>query len=94
MVKQIVLCFVVAIAMTLAGFIFCQNEGFKLHYCALLFVCTFGASVVSCCIWSDLKESLNGLSKDSKKEMIGDSISFTVLAWVLPLSLLAIELIK
>jgi len=84
MVKQILLCFVVAIAMTVAGYYLCQNEGFKLHYCALLFVSTFSAMICTCAIWFDIKNTLEGYSKISRRSIISDNIAFTIMAWLLP----------
>jgi len=87
MVKQIILCFVVAIAMTVAGFTLCQSEGFRVHYCALVFVTVFGAMVCTIAFWSNLQETLEGLSEDSKKSIIGDNIAMTVLTWLLPVAI-------
>lgn len=86
MIKQIILCFVVAIAITVAGAALCQSESFIEYYCALLFVCTFGAMVCTCAFWSDLQGTLKDLSEDSKRTIVGDTIACTVLAWVLPVS--------
>ena len=94
MVKQIILCFVVAIAMTIAGFYLCQSEVFRLYYCALVFVTTFGGTIVTCAIWSDLPSSLEGLKEDSIKSIIGDSIAMTVLNWLLPIAVFSIGLLK
>lgn len=94
MIKQIILCFVVAIAMTVAGYYLCQSEAFKLYYCTLVFVTTFGATIVTCAVWFDLPSTLEGLKEDSKKEVIGDSIAMTVLDWLLPISIFFIGFLK
>lgn len=94
MVKQVSLCFVVAIAMTIAGAALCQNESFKAHYCAMLFVCTFGAMVCTCAFWADLQNTLEGYSEETRKSIISDNIAFTIVAWILPISMLAIGLMK
>ena len=94
MVKQIILCFVVAIAMTIAGYYLCQSEKFVMHYCALVFVSTFGAMICTCAFWSDLKSTLDGCSEDSKKSIIGDTIAFTIMSWILPISIFFIGFIK
>ena len=94
MVKQILLCFVVAIAMATAGYCLCQNEAFVMHYCALVFVSTFGAMICTCAFWSDLKGTLDGYSEDSKKSIIGDNIAFTILSWILPISIFFIGFLK
>ena len=93
MVKQILLCFVVAIAMTVAGAALCQSES-KEYYCALVFTTVFGAMVCTCAFWSDLKSTLDGYSEDSKKSIIGDNIAFTILSWILPISIFFIGLLK
>lgn len=94
MVKQFILCFVVAIAMTVAGAALCQSEGFKLHYCALVFITVLGAMVCTCAFWSDLKNTLEGFSKESKRNIIEDNIACTVMAWLLPISIFAIGFMK
>ena len=94
MVKQILLCFVVAIAITVAGYYLCQSEKFVMHYCALLFVTVFGATMVTCAVWFDLPSTLEGLQEDSKREVIGDSIAVTVLDWLLPIAIFSIGLLK
>lgn len=93
MIKQIILCFVVAIAVTIAGAALCQSES-KEYYCALLFVCTFGAMVCTVAFWSDLRETLKGLSEDSKKSVIGDITAFTILSWILPISIFFIGFLR
>lgn len=87
MVKQLLLCFVVAIAITVAGAALCQNEGFVMHYCALVFICTFGAMVCTCAFWTDFQRTLEGFSEDSKRSLIGDNIAVTILAWLLPVAI-------
>ena len=94
MVKQVILCFVVAIATAVAGYCLCQNEAFVMHYCAMVFVCTFGAMVCTCAFWVDFKETLEGYDADSRKSLIGDNIAFTVIAWLLPISVFAIGFMK
>ena len=94
MIKQIILCFVVAIAMTVAGYYLCQSESFIGHYCALVFTTVFGAMVCTVAFWSDLKNTLDGCSKDSKISIIGDIIAFTILSWILPISIFFIGLFK
>lgn len=94
MVKQFILCFVAAIAVTVAGAALCQSESFVWHYCALVFVTTFGAMVCTVAFWSDLKSTLDGLSEDSKKSIIGDNIAFTIMAWILPISIFFIGFLK
>ena len=94
MVKQVILCFVVAIAMTIAGYYLCQSEKFVWHYCALVFTTVFGAMVCTVAFWSDLKTTLDGCSEDSKKSIIGDNIACTIMAWLLPISILAIGFMK
>lgn len=94
MVKQILLCFVVAIAMTVAGAALCQNESFVQYYCTLVFVCTFSAMVCTCAFWYDIKNTLEGYSEETRKSIIGDNIAFTIMAWLLPISIFAVGLIK
>lgn len=94
MVKQVSLCFVVAIAATIAGFYLCQSEGFRVHYCTMLFVVTFVAMICTCAFWSNIKETLEGFPKETKKSIIEDSIAFTIVAWILPISMLAVGLMK
>lgn len=94
MVKQILLCFVVAIAMTVAGFYLCQSEKFVMHYCVLVFTTVFGAMVCTIAFWSDLKDTLEGFSEDSKKSIIGDNIAFTILSWILPISIFFIGFLR
>ena len=94
MIKQVVLCFVVAIAMTVAGAALCQSESFMVHYCAFVFTTTFGAMVCTVAFWSDLKNTLEGFSEESKKSIIGDNIAFTILSWVLPISIFLVGLFE
>lgn len=94
MVKQVSLCFVVAIAATIAGFYLCQSEGFRVHYCAMLFVVTFGAMICTCAFWSNIEETLEGYSEETKKSIIGDNIAFTIVSWILPISMLLVGLLK
>ena len=94
MIKQILLCFVVAIAMAVAGWYLCQSENFVWHYCALVFTTVFGATMCTCCFWGDLHTTLEGYSEDSKKSIIGDNIAFTIMAWVLPISVFTIGFMK
>lgn len=94
MVKQIILCFVAAIAVTVAGAALCQSESFVWHYCALVFVTTFGAMVCTVAFWSDLKSTLDGLSEETKRSIIEDTIAFTIMSWLLPIGIFAIGLIK
>lgn len=94
MIKQILLCFVVAIAMTVAGYYLCQSESSKEYYCALVFTTTFGTMVCTCAFWSDLRDTLDGYSEDSKKTIIGDTIAFTIMSWILPISIFFIGFIK
>ena len=94
MVKQILLCFVVAIAITTAGYYLCQSESFRMHYCALVFTTVFGAMICTCAFWSDLHDILDGFSEESKKALIGDNIAFTIIAWLLPISIFAIGFMK
>ena len=94
MIKQLVLCFVIAIAMTIAGWYLCQSESSKEYYCALVFTTTFGAMVCTCAFWSDLKNTLEGLSGESKKSIIRDNIAFTIMAWILPISIFFIGFLK
>ena len=94
MIKQILLCFVVAIAMTVAGAVLCQSEMFVIHYCVLVFTTVFGAMICTCAVWSDLKDTLDGYSEDSKKSIIGDNIAFTIMAWILPMSIFFIGFLK
>ena len=94
MVKTSIISFVAAIVATLAGYYLCQSEKFVMHYCALVFVSTFGAMICTCAFWSDLKDTLDGCSKDSKISIIGDLIAFTILSWILPISIFFIGFIK
>lgn len=94
MFKVVFISFVAAIVATLAGYCLCQSEVFKLHYCALVFVTTFGAMICTVAFWSDLKSTLEGYSKDSKRSIIGDNIAFTILSWILPISIFVIGLLR
>lgn len=94
MVKQFILCFVVAIAITVAGYYLCQSESFVMHYCAIVFTTVFAAMVCTVAFWSDLKNTLDGYSEDSKRSIIEDNIAFTIMAWLLPIGVFAIGLIK
>lgn len=93
MIKQLVLCFVVAIAATVAGNALCQNEGFAVHYCALVFITVFGAMVCTCAFWSDFQRTIDGFSEDSKRALIGDNVAVTILAWLLPVAIFLIGVI-
>lgn len=94
MIKQIILCFVVAIAMTVAGAALCQSEAFVLYYCALVFVTTFGAMICTVAFWSDLKSTLEGYDAESKRSIMGDTIAFTIMTWLLPISIFVIGLLR
>lgn len=94
MFKVMFISFVVAIAITVAGYFLCQSEAFRLYYCTLVFVTTFGGTIVTCAIWFDLPSALEGLKEDSKKSVIGDSIAMTVLNWLLPMAIFSIGLLK
>lgn len=94
MVKQILLCFVVAIAMTVAGYYLCQSESFVEHYCALVFTTVLGAMICTCAFWSNFQDTLDGCSEDSKKSIIGDTIAFTIMSWILPISIFFIGFLK
>ena len=94
MVKTFVISFVAAIVATLAGYCLCQSEAFVLHYCALVFTTTLGSTVCTFCFWEDLSDTLEGYDEESKRSIIGDNISFTIMVWLLPVAIFSIGLLN